>query len=419
MKAQPFRSVEGPAAARKRKVREVLAKRIRRNETPYTWSIGYNNCVGMVSQGKRSRFSGSSLNRKKTQQLKLDFNDPEKNLQAATDYIIEMAAKAAKKIAQRYGRIPSGIIAAYLGESVADKEKFALWLSQQVPRDVFGMGVPVHMLSDRSRGKIKDKATAFFRSCAGTRVFATLTFIAPVDDRTGVAVLNKFLVSLRKQFKDLQFLWVAERQDNGNIHFHIILNKRLPIGKWNAMWVLQQYNAGLVGQNKYGLEIPKDKIVEAYRQDAKEGFRKKRIQEMLNPFDVKKVKSIGGLSGYLTKYITSQKKEVPFGCAVWHCSRRVSRLFTRTTVGPSAFAYMNSFRNYKVDKKTGECWKPEVIVGAYFVMVYAHDKSAPLKYLKEMEAINRWILQGHVLDRLPEIDDELYQSKFKSELYDS
>jgi hypothetical protein len=282
----------------------------------------------------------------------------------------------------------------------------------------------VHVLSARSRGKIKDKATAFFRACPGDRVFGTFSFIAPVDDKTGQSILNKFLVQCRKKFPSLQYFWVAERQENGNIHFHMILNKRLDIGRWNALWVLSQYNSGLVGHDEFGSEISKAEIMRLYALDQKEGFRgavsrkgKKisRIQAVLNPLDLKTVKSIGALSSYLTKYITKQEKNKPFGCAVWHCSRRVSRMFTRQTVGPSAFRYMKSFANYGVDKKTGEVWgEPNEYMPCQFaVVVLALDKTAPLRYLKRMEQINKWVLEGVDIPRVPTVDDELYQSYFK------
>jgi hypothetical protein len=195
----------------------------------------------------------------------------------------------------------------------------------------------------------------------------------------------------------------------------------LPVGRWNAFWVLAQYNAGLVGHTEFGDEISKSDIVGLYAADLREKFsggRSKvgkkisRIQEVLNPFDIKPVRSISKLSSYLTKYITKQEKNEPFGCSVWHCSRRVSRMFTRQAVGPSAFAYMKSFANYGVDKRTGEVYSEpkEVTCGNGFaVMVYACDKAAPLKYLKRMEQVNKWILEGHDVDRVPTLDDALYR----------
>jgi|SRR5580698_79323 hypothetical protein len=433
----PYKSVgkiDTPDDAKKRKVRTLMAKRQAPNEKAYTWSMGYNNLVGRYSPGgKYSRLTGSSLNR--NPQLSINFNG--KDLQGATDYLIKMARALAKKMSDRYADIIhpiTGKKGGYIDEimqgfcdlivrpSKKSAREFGNWLRTLQTRELFAYSFGVHLLSARSRGKIKDKATAFFRAAPGSRTFCTLTFVAAVDDKTAITILNKFLVQLRKQFSDLQFLWVAERQKEnikfpGNIHFHMLLNKRLPVGRWNAMWVLQQYNSGLIGEDRYGDRVEKKTIEEAYAIDASNGFKcsKKKpteVQKIFNPFDIRKVHGISGLSNYLTKYITKQEHNEPFGCATWHCSRRVSRMFTRTTVGPGAFAYMKSFANFKVDRKTGECWQAKEITGAFFVNVYANDKKAPLRYLRELEQINKWILTGLDIDKIPWTDDDGYTRNF-------
>lgn len=428
-----------PYGTRKiRNVRDQKADQARRviwqkkapDEKGYSWSMGYNQCTGRYTQGVLfPELSGSSLNRKKNGKV----------VPSKDGDIIRMADKAAVQYHLLRGHPivewdGKRSYFAFLAESVRAQliqgyresaVRLAMWLSASVRKLSQTISYGVHVLSTRSRGKIKDKATAFFRSCPGDRIFGTFSFIAPVDDKTGQSILNKFLVQCRKKFPALQYFWVAERQDNGNIHFHMILNKRLPVGRWNALWVLQQYNAGLVGHDEWGDVISRDRIMELYALDQKEGYcgarskdgKKKisRIQAALNPLDLKKVKSIGRLSSYLTKYITKQEKNKPFGCAVWHCSRRVSRMFTRQTVGPSAFAYMKSMSNWGVDKKTGEIWglPQEFMPCPYAVVIYALDKTAPLRYLRRMEQVNKWVLEGVDIPRVPMVDDQLYQSYFK------
>jgi hypothetical protein len=419
---------------KKQKVRRMARRKTGPDERGYSWSMGYNNCVGRYTgEVKYSRFTGSSLNREPKQlNIFIDGHYLSPNLSklpAGTANSVRLAIAAAKKLLRSGLPVPEAIRNFLVLQSADNQREFECWLSGTKDRAIVGLGIPIHMLSPRSRGKIKDKATAFFRASAGDRIFVTLTFIAAVDDHTGVAILNKFLTAVRKEFPKLQYLWVAERQTENieypyNIHFHIILNKRLPVGRWNAMWVLQQYNCGLEGRNEYGETVTKQEIIELYKLDVLEDFkgaigrtgkRISRIQKVFNPMDAKKVKSINGLSMYLTKYITKQKKGEPFSCAVWHCSRKVSRLFTRAAVGPSAFAYMMSLDNCRLDTDTGECWmpaqvKPKKPGDNFFIMVYANNKAAPLRYLRELEQINKWQLAGAVeIDKLPEMDDELYR----------
>jgi hypothetical protein len=384
----PYDRYRNALQARNDKARRFVRRKVGPNEKGYIWRMGYNICAGTYSGGQRQcRWSGSSLNR--NQNLRYD-----KKLEVPEGDSITLARKIAKVFHRRGEPIPQPLRHYLIQQDPESEGGFRNWLSTAQIVGDDGISLPIHMLSPRSRGKIRDKATAFFRSCPGHRVFCTLTFIAPVADGTGVAVLNKFLTTVRKGFPNLQYLWVAERQENTNIHFHIILNNRLPIRRYNALWVLQQYKAGLRGQTKYGEEI---ELPEIERR-----FRKGTIHEVFNPVDIKKVRSIAGLSAYLTKYITKQK-ETFFGCSPWHCSRGVSRLFTKTTVGPSAFAYMMGLGNCKVDKTTGEIFMPELARpkgrgGAYCILVYVNKKDAPLPYLREMEAINKWMIAGQVDD---------------------
>ena len=74
---------------------------------------------------------------------------------------------------------------------------------------------------------------------------------------------------------------------------------------------------------------------------------------------------------------------------------------------------MCSFNNYRVDKETGECFPPRIQKDKpFYIVVYAENKAAPLKYLKEMEEVNKWVLGGHAVDKVPEIDDDIYRKIF-------
>lgn len=384
----PYDKFRLAAEERGRNARRQLRKRVPPHEKGYVWRMGYNLCAGTYSGSDRQcRWSGSSLNRDKNLQY-----ETHKILEGSTAAAIALAYKKARPYYRRGLPLPKPLNAFICRQDSKTAGGFRNWISRQNDRPDDGISLPIHILSARSRGKVRDKATAFFRACPGQRVFCTLTFIAPVADGTGVIILNKFLTMVRKGFPNLQYLWVAERQENTNIHFHIILNKRLPVRRYNALWVLQQYQAGLRGQTKFGEEISLEEIEARYRKGT--------VHQVFNPVDIKKVRSIAGLSAYLTKYITKQK-ETFFGCAAWHCSRGVSRLFTKTTVGPSAFRYMMSLNNCKVDKSTGEVFMPERVQpkgrgGAFCIIVYVNKKDAPLRYLREMEQINKWLIGGQI-----------------------
>jgi hypothetical protein len=405
---------------RDRKIQEVLRRptvenraHLAREAPAYTWSMGYNFCVGHYSTGRAyCPFGGSSLNRNKS--LRHDIFQKEE-LAPDERNSVGLAIKIAKEYIYARREVPPVEVSDCAAlQSKASVRRFRDWLGSTDYRPANGISLPIYVLSPRSRGKIKDKATAFFRSCPGDRVFCTLTFVAAVDDGSAVAILNKFLTALRKEFSGLQYLWVAERQTKNvkypnNIHFHIILNKRLPIRRYNALWVLQQYKAGLRGETLFGVPVSLSEVEERYKKGT--------MHRVFNPVDVKRVRSVAGLSAYLTKYIVKQEHGY-FACAPWHCSRGVSRLFTKATVGPSAFRYMMGLANCVVDKSTGEVFMPRSIrpagAKAFCILVYANRKDAPLKYLREMEAINKWLIKGMQLreGHLDTLTDDSYRKLF-------
>lgn len=376
------------------KARRLLRSKRSVHEMDYCYRLGYNMvCAYYTGNQAVSKFSGSSLNRKK------------KIYECRVESEILKIAKA-----------PVGETINDLfdyGRYIRDKQQEIADLLQN-KKNLQGNGfgnanlsgkheLSVHMLSQRSKGKIRDKCQAFYRSIGREKIFCTLTFISETDDKTAQIILNKFLTTLRSDFEKLQYLWCAESQENGNIHFHLIINRRLPIHKFNALWVLQQYNAGLRFYNQdEQFEIPIEEIKVRY-DNTIAGKKTGTIQEILNPVDVKKIKSINSLSGYLTKYITKGNSR-PFNCLAWHCSRGVSRIFTKTLCSRSTFAKAESFDNCLVDRKTGEILREPVMLrkGNLAIFCYLNAKENFLQYMRELETVNKWIMEGMLPDKIPE-----------------
>jgi hypothetical protein len=180
----------------------------------------------------------------------------------------------------------------------------------------------------------------------------------------------------------LNYVWVAEKQEsNGDrLHFHLLVNSFWDIEKYNAIWVKQQYRAGLTNP-----AATKKQIYKAY----KEG----NVQDFLNPFDVKKVSTINGLSWYLTKYVT--KNESRFRCSAWHCSRSVSRLFTHALTGSNIISDIKSKKNVAVNKKTGQVYEYVEYINEYCaIRSIVNKKYFEKKHLNVLNKINEDIIQG-------------------------
>lgn len=245
-----------------------------------------------------------------------------------------------------------------------------------------------NIFSSRSRNKCKEKIFAMFGcSTLANFTFLTLTFVAPVPDKTGAKILNKFLTVLRKRYGNFMYVWVAEKQDNGNLHFHLIQNRRFPIAEINALWLLQQYNEGITNE-----KISLSSLTTLYK-----GNDFSNIQKALNPVDIKQVKSAQGLAAYLTNYITKNTQE--FSCAVWHCNRAVSALFTACQISIDGFNETSNPEKNRVTTKKGKTYVNKTFV------VNAKDSNITLalvntlynvdyfrKYLWELDEINKIVL---------------------------
>jgi hypothetical protein len=387
---------------RRRKVRRTMS-RVTAPEPPEVFvKLGFNTAVAYRAYDGMPEFTGSSLTRKKYAPKEVQV--PEERTPSL-------------------GKVVDGKMV-WAPLHAPDQNKWSLDKSRLADKEQGEKRV--HVLAERSRGKIRDKFTAFFSASRGRNTFCTLTFIQRVRDADAVKILNKFFVAVRKEFPEMNYIWVAERQKKNtkfpdNIHFHMIFDRRLPVREYNALWVLQQYNSGLVGwSKKLNREISMQEINQAYEEG--------KIHRHFNPLDIKPVKTMDVLAIYLTKYVT--KNEDSFGCLAWHCSRKVSRMVTgraasHGTMGEVADKKINSF----IDRKTGELRYPKLTVirsckgkilkdskegEAVCIIGYINNRKYFHDFLKVLDNINSWILYGNFIPDIPRLSIAEYHKKYKN-----
>lgn len=146
--------------------------------------------------------------------------------------------------------------------------------------------------------------------------FWTITFPLSTTDDTAYILLNKWLTRLRQEKMLREYLWIAERQQNNTIHFHMVINQKMLVQKANKFMrasIMHSINKGEIVYSrsdamKYnGVDIAKNRNTRRVTNFAKE-------------------KSQKSLSNYLTKYVT--KNDGSFQHLAWHSSRGYSNLIT-------------------------------------------------------------------------------------------
>lgn len=157
-----------------------------------------------------------------------------------------------------------------------------------------------------NKSKLKRKINAFFRLNQSKKftAFYSISFPLHFPDDSAMIVLNNVLTSLRKNSLKFNYIWVAERQKNGTVHFHILLNRFLNIRVTNFLFAKAI-------QNEIKVSGIKNMNFNRYKY---------------NGCDVKYVRNQGSLNSYMTKYVT--KNDDKFLIRGWSSDQITSSLFT-------------------------------------------------------------------------------------------
>jgi hypothetical protein len=165
----------------------------------------------------------------------------------------------------------------------------------------------------------------------------TVTFPLKIPDDIAYKLLNNWLTTLRTAGLLHNYIWIAERQKNGTIHYHIAIphyinikeaNKKLQVSITNEVRK-GHINWSISASKKYnGVDISKDR----------------NNKKVTNFGEKKKTKS---LSGYLTKYIT--KNTTRSERRVWGCSREYSAMILKIWLTYSEFQALNLWQKSSAD----------------------------------------------------------------------
>lgn len=153
--------------------------------------------------------------------------------------------------------------------------------------------------------------------------FITLTLASPQihsDFVIKYMLLNHFLIEFSKKFNVDMYVWRAESQKNGRIHFHITTNKFVPWWLVRDMWNRIQDKLGYVSRYrqrmdvffKDGFKVRNDLLDSWSLEDQKKAYKKGISNNWCDPnsVDVHPVRKDKDISWYLSKEFT---KNLPTG----------------------------------------------------------------------------------------------------------
>ncbi len=150
--------------------------------------------------------------------------------------------------------------------------------------------------------------------------FWSVSFPVKTSDETIYRLFNTWLTKLRQKKMLRQYLWVAERQGNGTLHFHLCIPHKMNAKVANREMMICLCNASKSGEIDYNIHACK-------RYNGVD-ISKNRKNRIVTNFALGK-RGRRALTNYITKYIP--KNDGVFTHLAWHNSRGFSMLFTGIT----------------------------------------------------------------------------------------
>jgi hypothetical protein len=188
-----------------------------------------------------------------------------------------------------------------------------------------------NVLSQLSKGKLK-KAVNYLLTTSSDKfnytklnykelkfkiAFITLTLSAVQihsDNYIKRNMLNQFLVELKQKWNVTEYVWKAERQLNGNIHFHILVNRFIPWYELRGTWNRIQQKEGYLSRYRVEQEKWHSKGFRLRESLEKNWSRENQIKAYKiglktnwsnpNSTDIHSVQFINNVGSYVCKYMS-------------------------------------------------------------------------------------------------------------------
>jgi hypothetical protein len=198
-------------------------------------------------------------------------------------------------------------------------------------------------ISEKSRRRLKRTAEHWLMSIQEAKrqkkahtgnqtryvTFVTLTLASTQrhsDNEIKRELLNYFIIYAIRNFGVREYLWRAEAQANGNIHFHLFVDSFIPWREVRTVWNNIQERLGYITE-----------------------FSKIHRHNDPNSTDIERIKSAKGASLYVTKYIAKESTYRKLQGRVWGCSDGLRTIKPFEQVADSEYF---SLINHLKDDKT-------------------------------------------------------------------
>jgi len=179
-----------------------------------------------------------------------------------------------------------------------------------------------YLLLMANEKKVQSRHTG--RQVAFKIAFITLTLPSVQqheDSEIKSKCLNQFLIEIKKFYHVRNYIWRAEKQKNGNIHFHIICDKFIPWSeirdRWNRivnkLGYVDRYREEVKRFHSGGFKVRTDLLHQWSEQKQIIAYNKGVANDWNSPnsTDIHSVRKIINIKAYLSKYMTKNEMMNP------------------------------------------------------------------------------------------------------------
>src|SRR5271157_2084864 len=128
---------------------------------------------------------------------------------------------------------------------------------------------------------------------------------------------------LRKEYSVRNYIWKAEKQYNGSIHFHLIIDQFIHYFELNRLWniilkhhgYIDVYRSNMLAFHKYGFRVRKELLKQWPLDKQKLAYNKGMRENWQNPVsstDIHSLKKIKKVRAYVAKYLTKNPDKSKF-----------------------------------------------------------------------------------------------------------
>jgi hypothetical protein len=167
------------------------------------------------------------------------------------------------------------------------------------------------------------------------------------DNEIKSKCLNQFLIELKKRHRVTRYVWRAEKQKNGNLHFHIVVDKFIPYQQIRDIWnriceklgYVSRYRDEMKEWHKGGFRIRRDLLAKWDYKSQVRAYKSGLVNDWNSPnsTDIHSIRKIINLKAYIVKYMSKNEivnretGEIDTVLAdqegrIWGCSQELSNI---------------------------------------------------------------------------------------------